>query len=328
GLTPKEVEIPDEVIEKTILEYTREAGLRKLEQVLATICRKIAHRKTMGKKAYPIITPEILQKLLGAPRYLDEETDKQPLPGLATGLAWTSVGGEVLQVETNIVKGKGKLILTGQLGDVMKESAQAAVSYLRSKAKELKLPLDFSEKSDIHIHVPAGAVPKDGPSAGITITSSLLSALTGEPVNQDFCMTGEITLRGRILPVGGIKEKILAGVTKNIHNVLIPKQNTKDLEEIPKELLSKINVYPIAHIDEALPLLFGKKYGKSHVSPVSLTSIYPEEHDEEIIEQKKPSRTTKKTTNTKVQASSRSSITKTAKIKSKTTKASTKTKKK
>ena len=328
GLTPKEVEIPDDVIEKTILEYTREAGLRKLEQVLATICRKIAHRKTMGKKAYPVITPEILQKLLGAPRYLDEETDKQPLPGLATGLAWTSVGGEVLQVETNIVKGKGKLILTGQLGDVMKESAQAAVSYLRSKSKELKLPADFSEKSDIHIHVPAGAVPKDGPSAGITITSSLLSALTGEPVNQDFCMTGEITLRGRILPVGGIKEKILAGVTKNIHNVLIPKQNTKDLEEIPKELLSKINVYPIAHIDEALPLLFGKKYGKSHLSPVSLASIYPEEHDEEVIEQKKSSRTTKKTVTTKAKTTSRSSTTKTAKAKSKTIKAPAKTKKK
>lgn len=274
GLKVKEINIPEEVIEKTILEYTREAGLRKLEQTIGTICRKLAHRKAMGKELYGTITIEILQQLLGAPRYLDEETDKQPLPGLATGLAWTSVGGEVLQVETNIVKGKGKLTLTGQLGDVMKESAQAAVSYIRSKTKELKIQPDFSEKTDIHIHVPAGAVPKDGPSAGITMASSLISALTGEPVNQDFCMTGEITLRGRILPVGGIKEKILAGVAKNIHNVLIPLQNTKDLEEIPKDLLRKIKVYPVSHIDEALPLLFGKRYGKVTVKPVSLKVLF------------------------------------------------------
>lgn len=304
GLKAKEVDIPDEVIEKTIIDYTREAGLRKLEQTIATICRKIAYRKTMGKEAYRTITPEILQKLLGAPRYLEEETDTQQLPGLATGLAWTSVGGEVLQVETNIVKGKGKLTLTGQLGDVMKESAQAAVSYLRSKIKELKLPSDFSEKFDIHIHVPAGAVPKDGPSAGITITSSLLSALTGDPVNQDFCMTGEITLRGRILPVGGIKEKILAGVAKHIHNVLIPKQNTKDLEEIPKDLLCKINIYPIAHIDEALPLLFGKKYGKSTVQPISVDAVYAN-RDENVVSSQAVS--TKKAATKKIKQITRTS---------------------
>ena len=285
GLQKKELVIPDDVMEYIILSYTREAGLRKLEQTIASICRKLAHKKALGQPLYTKLTRSVVEELLGAPRYLEEDTDHLPLPGLATGLAWTSVGGEVLQVETNIVKGKGKLLLTGQLGDVMKESAQAAMSYVRLRAKDLKINPDFADENDIHIHVPAGAVPKDGPSAGVTMTASLVSALSGIPTNTDFCMTGEITLRGRVLPVGGIKEKILAGVGKQIHNVIIPKQNVKDLEEIPYDLLTKIKVYPVEHIDEVLPLLFGKRFGKVTVKPVNPKDI----HKNKLAQQKEKS---------------------------------------
>ncbi|MGL4721706.1 MAG: endopeptidase La [Desulfovibrionaceae bacterium] len=258
GLKIKEVLISDTILEHIITQYTREAGLRNLERTIASICRKLAHKKASTKKTFSNINQKILHSLLGAPIFLEEDTDQQELPGLSTGLAWTSVGGEVLQVETTIMKGKGILLLTGQLGDVMKESAQAALSYIRSRAEQLGISPNFQEETDIHIHVPAGAVPKDGPSAGITLVTSIISALSGKPINKDFCMTGEITLRGRILPVGGIKEKILAGVAKKIKNVLIPFQNKKDLEDIPQDLLRKIHVFPVAHIDDALPLLFGE----------------------------------------------------------------------
>ncbi|UZP69212.1 endopeptidase La [Desulfovibrio mangrovi] len=256
GLTMDDAVIPDTVITKIIQEYTREAGLRNLEREIGSVCRKLARKKAEGKKGPFKVTLKTLPKLLGIPRYLDEEREKELLPGVAMGLAWTPFGGEILHIEVSTMKGKGKLTLTGQLGDVMKESAQAAMSYARAHAEQLGIDPDFLEKLDIHIHVPAGATPKDGPSAGVTLVSALISALSGKPVNSDLCMTGEITLRGRVMPVGGIKEKILAGVTRGLGHVIIPSQNVKDLEDVPAELLKKIEVHTAERIDDLIPLVF------------------------------------------------------------------------
>ena len=255
GLPVSDVGLADSVLEQVISGYTREAGLRNLERELGAVCRKLARRKAEGAKGPFRVNTAQLHKLLGAPRFLDEEKETELLPGVALGLAWTPYGGEVLTIEVSTMPGKGKLLLTGQLGDVMKESAQAAVSFARSRAEKLGIDPEFSEKLDIHVHVPAGATPKDGPSAGVTMVTALLSALTGRSVSSDVCMTGEITLRGRVLPVGGIKEKILAGVARGMKHVIIPKQNTKDLEDIPADLLRRIKVHPVAIIDELLPLV-------------------------------------------------------------------------
>lgn len=256
GLSEDEINIPDSVITKVISEYTREAGLRNLERELGSVCRKLARKKAEGQEGPFKVSSKTLPKLLGIARFLEEEKEKELLPGVAMGLAWTPYGGEILHIEVTTMKGKGKLTLTGQLGDVMKESAQAAMSYARSHAEKLKIDPDFSEKVDIHIHVPAGATPKDGPSAGVTMTIALISALSGTPVSNDLCMTGEITLRGRVMPVGGIKEKILAGVARGLNHVCIPKQNVKDLEDVPADLLKKITVHTAEQIDDLLPLAF------------------------------------------------------------------------
>lgn len=251
GLKKDVISFSDEALKIIIKNYTREAGLRNLEREIATICRKVARKVAEGSKQKRfMILPGNIHKYLGAPKYLDEEREKELSPGVALGLAWTPSGGEILHIEVLTMPGKGKLILTGQLGDVMKESAQAALSYARSRAKFLNISPDFAEKNDIHIHVPAGAVPKDGPSAGITLVMALLSALTNIPLSNEVAMTGEITLRGRILPVGGIKEKILAAVASGVKKVILPKQNLKDIEEIPKELTRKIKIIPVEHIDE------------------------------------------------------------------------------
>ncbi len=256
GLSEKDVSLSAQVLSKIIQEYTREAGLRNLEREIGALCRKIARKKAEGATGPFKVTPALVESLLGVPRYTEEEKEKRRIPGLALGLAWTPFGGEVLHIEATTMKGNGAFTLTGQLGDVMKESAQAAKSYARSRADQLGIDQDFSSKQDIHIHVPAGATPKDGPSAGITIATALISALTGKPIVPDLCMTGEITLRGRVLPVGGIKEKILAAVARKLKHVIIPKQNVKDLEDIPAELLEKITVHPVSHMDEVLPLAF------------------------------------------------------------------------
>ncbi|AAS95669.1 endopeptidase La [Nitratidesulfovibrio vulgaris] len=256
GLGENEITIGDAAIETLVRGYTREAGLRNLEREIGSVCRKLARRKAEGSKGPFRVTPALTQKLLGAPRFLEDEHEKELLPGVALGLAWTPYGGEVLNVEVSPLKGKGKLILTGQLGDVMKESAQAAVSYARSRAEELDIDPGFAEDRDLHIHVPAGATPKDGPSAGVTLVTALISALTGRPVRSDLCMTGEITLRGRVLPVGGIKEKILAGVARGLKHVVIPAQNAKDLEDVPADLLRRIEVHLASHIDDVLPVAF------------------------------------------------------------------------
>lgn len=261
GLKKDDACLTDAALDKIIAEYTREAGVRNLEREIGAVCRKLARRKAEGAKGPFRITPLELEKLLGAPRFPEEERESELDSGMALGLAWTAAGGEVLTVEASAVKGKGALLLTGQLGDVMKESAQAAMSYIRSRADVLGLDAAFAARNDIHIHVPAGATPKDGPSAGVTLTTALVSALTGRVVRADLCMTGEITLRGRVLPVGGIKEKILAAVARGLKHVIIPHQNVKDLEDVPKDLLKRIKVHPVRRYDEVLHLAFAQELG-------------------------------------------------------------------
>ena len=256
GLTPQDLEISDAIISRIIREYTREAGLRNLEREIGAVCRKIARRKAEGETGPFSVTPGLLHKLLGPPAYKDENKEEDLPAGVAVGLAWTPYGGEILHIEATTMSGTGKLTLTGKLGDVMKESAQAALSYARSRADKLGLDPSFSEKKDIHVHVPAGATPKDGPSAGVTLVTALVSTLTARPVRADLAMTGEITLRGRVLPVGGIKEKILAAVGEHRKHVIIPAGNKKDLDDIPAELRKRIKIHFIEHIDELWPLVW------------------------------------------------------------------------
>jgi ATP-dependent Lon protease len=240
GISTKYLEISNEATLRIIAEYTKEAGLRNLEREIASICRKVARKVAEGKDDLTRITRANVQSYLGAPKFLPETEQEQHEIGVGTGLAWTSTGGEILYIEASLSKGRGNLTLTGQLGEVMKESAQAAVSYARAHAKTLGIEADFYQKLDIHIHVPAGAIPKDGPSAGITMATALISALTSRRVSRDVAMTGEITLRGRVLPIGGLKEKSLAAVRAGIKTIIIPDRNEKDLDEIPKPLRRKL----------------------------------------------------------------------------------------
>ncbi len=255
GLTNKNVRLTDPVIREIIRNYTREAGLRNLEREIGSVCRKVARQVAEGKKGPFKITKHGLEKMLGIPRFQNEDRDKELPAGVAVGLAWTPYGGEILHVEVSLMPGKGKLILTGQMGDVMKESAQAALSYARSRALEFGFDQDLLDKRDIHIHVPAGATPKDGPSAGVTMVSALVSALSDKPLPNDVCMTGEITLRGRIMPVGGIKEKILAAVSSGIKTVIIPDSNKRDFGEVPAELRRNIQAKTVENIDQIWPIL-------------------------------------------------------------------------
>jgi ATP-dependent Lon protease len=257
GIKAKDLKLDDKTLQKIIANYTREAGLRNLEREIGKICRKAARRIAEGAKGPFTISDRTLEKYLGPPKHTPEmEQEVIDQPGLATGLAWTEVGGEILYIEVSILKGKGNLMLTGQLGDIMKESAQAALSYCRSKAKKLKLDENFFEEIDIHVHVPAGAIPKDGPSAGITMATALYSALAGKKVRQDVAMTGEITLRGRILPIGGLKEKALAALRAGIKKIIIPDQNQKDLVDIPENLRKQLQFIPVKNMDQAFPHIF------------------------------------------------------------------------
>ncbi|MBW2163980.1 MAG: endopeptidase La, partial [Deltaproteobacteria bacterium] len=242
-----------------ISEYTQEAGLRELERQIGAICRKTARRIAEGKKGVFKITGANIKHCLGIPKYETDLEQEESQVGVVTGLAWTPFGGEILRVEASIMKGSGKLTLTGLMGEVMKESAQAALSYARSRAEELGIDPDVFEEKDIHIHVPAGAIPKDGPSAGITLTTALVSALVHRPVNKDVVMTGEITLRGRILPIGGIKEKALAALRAGIYTVIIPEQNLMDLEEIPANIRRQLDFKPVRHMDEVLDIAIGPR---------------------------------------------------------------------
>lgn len=258
GLNASVMKISDKAIRYLITHYTREAGVRNLEREIANLCRKVAKYIAEGKKKKFYITPQKVSKFLGAPKYLPEEELKKEEIGVATGLAWTEAGGDVIYVEATIMKGKGNLILTGQLGDVMKESAQAALSYVKSKSKELKIDEKLFSTMDLHIHVPAGAIPKDGPSAGITMASAIASVFTGKPLRKDVAMTGEITLRGRVLPIGGLKEKVLAAKRMGIKTVIIPKRNKKDLEELPKYVKEGMKFILPESMDQVLRHIFSK----------------------------------------------------------------------
>ncbi|MCK5011649.1 MAG: endopeptidase La, partial [Deltaproteobacteria bacterium] len=253
GLTEKNITFTDNAILTIIRRYTKEAGVRNLEREIASICRKVAKKVVKeGSETYVKVSSKVIPKHLGVYKFRYGVMEKKDEVGLATGLAWTEVGGELLTVEATTMPGKGKLFTTGKLGDVMQESAQAALSYVRSRAEKLGLEKDFYQEIDLHIHVPEGAVPKDGPSAGIAITTSIVSALTGKPIRRDIAMTGEITLRGRVLPIGGLKEKILAAHRGNIAHVLVPQENEKDLKEIPRKILSALKITLVDHMDEVL----------------------------------------------------------------------------
>ena len=257
GISERHLKFDDETLRLVVTHYTREAGLRNLERELGAICRKVARKVAEGGRGPYTISPRTLEKYLGPPRYLPEaETEAIDQPGLATGLAWTETGGEILYIEVALLPGKGAITLTGQLGEVMKESAQAAVTYCRSRLDSLDLAKDFFDNTDIHVHVPAGAIPKDGPSAGVTIATALYSALSRKKVRQDVAMTGEITLRGRVLPIGGLKEKALAALRAGIKTVVIPEQNKKDLVDIPKELRQRIRFVAVKNMDQVLDVAF------------------------------------------------------------------------
>ena len=258
GISSDLLDISTDAVLRIIEQYTREAGLRNLEREMAAICRKVARKVADGRTARTRITQRNLQQFLGPARFLTETQDQNEI-GVATGLAWTSAGGEVLHVEASLSKGRGNLTLTGQLGDVMRESAQAAVSYARAQAKNLGLEENFYQKQDIHIHVPSGSIPKDGPSAGITMGTALISALTRRPVSRNVAMTGEITLRGRVLPVGGLKEKCLAAFRSGVETVTIPFQNQKDLEDIPRPLRNKLHFILARNMNDVLAAAFGDK---------------------------------------------------------------------
>jgi len=269
GLKPENITISDNAVLTVIRNYTREAGVRNLEREISSICRKVAKEVLKnGRETKIDISSGVVEKYLGIPKFRFGRTEEKDQIGVTTGLAWTDVGGELLQIETAIMPGKGNLVLTGKLGEVMQESAQAALSYVRSRARQLRLPDNFYEKLDIHIHIPEGAIPKDGPSAGITLATSIVSALIRKLVNRNLAMTGEITLRGRVLPIGGLKEKLLAAHRALITKVLIPAENEKDLEEIPKKVLKKIEIVLVEHMDDVLKQALILREGEELFAPV------------------------------------------------------------
>lgn len=258
GLKAKHIVFEEDALKEIIAKYTREAGLRNLEREIGNVCRKVARKIAEGHKRQIKVTPAAVATFLGAAKFLrDDEMDKNEV-GVVNGLAWTSVGGEVLHIEATTMAGKGGMTLTGQLGDVMKESVQAALAYIRSHGSEFHINPDWFQENEIHVHVPAGAVPKDGPSAGCAMATALISVLTKVPVKKDVAMTGEISLRGKVLPIGGLKEKILAAVRAGMKMVIIPEQNRKDLEDIPKAMQKKVKIVPVKEIDEVLKLALEK----------------------------------------------------------------------
>jgi len=254
GLETKEVTFPDQTVRRLIREYTYEAGVRNLEREIGRMCRKVARQKAEGKPQISRLTPATVERFLGPPQFFVTEAERQDEVGVATALAWTESGGDIMPVEILILDGKGSLQITGQIGEVMQESAQAALSYLKSRAAQLQIDPSIFEKVDIHIHIPEGAIPKDGPSAGITIAAALISAFTERPVYRHVGMTGEITLRGRVLPVGGVREKILAAHRAGLKVVLLPHLNLKDLVDVPKKVTTDLKIVPLHHMDEVLEM--------------------------------------------------------------------------
>jgi ATP-dependent Lon protease len=261
GITAEVIQFNDAALEQIIMQYTKEAGVRNLEREIAHVMRKVARKVVEGDVACHLITPEILGTYLGVPKYLPETNVAADEVGVATGLAWTAFGGDTLRIEVVLVKGKGKLTLTGHLGEVMKESAHAALSYIRSREKLLQIDSSLFTKNDIHIHVPSGAIPKDGPSAGITIASALASVLTNTPIRHLLAMTGEITLSGHVLPIGGLKEKVVAAKRAGMKTLIIPKQNEKDLSEVPAHLKNDLQFVFVDRMDQVLKTIFQKEVG-------------------------------------------------------------------
>jgi ATP-dependent Lon protease len=283
GLTKANVTFLDEAFQTIIQRYTREAGVRNLEREISSICRKIARKVVVeGKSFSEEISASKVTEYLGVPRFrptLAEETNEI---GVATGLAWTEVGGEILVTEATLMPGKGHLTLTGKLGDVMQESAQAAMSYVRSKSDEFGIPKDFSRKTDVHVHVPEGAIPKDGPSAGITLATALVSAVSRVPARKDVAMTGEITLRGKVLPIGGVKEKVLAAHRAGLKNIILPKDNEKDLADIPKNVLDTLDIYMVETMDEVLKVALTAPLPVIAAAAPAETEVQPNISDDTI----------------------------------------------
>lgn len=254
GLKGKKIDISEGALSQMIEEYTSEAGLRNLEREIGSICRKIARKIAEGKNVSPTVNRKSLQAYLGVPKFIKEMDQEESQIGLATGLAWTQVGGEVLYVEATLMGGKGELIITGQIGEVMQESARAAMSYVRMNMEAYGAKGNVFDNQDVHIHVPAGAIPKDGPSAGIAMATALLSVVTGQPINKEVAMTGEITLRGRILPIGGLKEKAMGALRAGIRTIIVPEKNKKDISEIPANVKRKLNFISVSDMDQVLPV--------------------------------------------------------------------------
>jgi ATP-dependent Lon protease len=256
GLTDQQARFTEKGLRTIIRNHTREAGVRNLEREIANVCRKLAKSVAQGKTVSAAISPATLHRYLGAIRFRHGMAEREDEVAVATGLFWTEVGGDIFSIEVTLMKGRGSLILTGRLGEVMQESAKAAFSYTRSKAKELGIDEDFYRRYDVHIHVPAAAIPKDGPSAGVTLTTALISALARRPVRRDVAMTGEITLRGKVLPVGGVKEKVLAAHRAGMSTVVLPKDNEKDLEEIPAQVKRELKFVFVENMGEVLAAAF------------------------------------------------------------------------
>jgi ATP-dependent Lon protease len=252
GLDDQQVRISEGAIKKIIQEYTREAGVRNLERELASVCRKAAKQVVQGHQGTINVTTQNLHSYLGAPRFRHNLAEQHDQVGVATGLVWTEVGGDTTAIEVTVLPGKGNLILTGKLGEVMRESAQAAYSYVRSRADSLGIDPEFHQSKDIHVHVPEGAIPKDGPSAGITMATALASALSGRRVRREVAMTGEVTLRGRVLPIGGLKEKVLGAHRAGITTIVLPAENRRDLDELPRNVRRQLKFVPVDHMDEVL----------------------------------------------------------------------------
>ncbi|SIO59296.1 ATP-dependent Lon protease [Singulisphaera sp. GP187] len=295
GLTAGDVVFSDEAVGKIIADYTREAGLRNLEREIASICRKVARKRADGKRGLTKVAPAQVPEALGPPRYFREVADRTGTPGVATGLAWTPTGGEILFIEATAMPGKGGLTLTGLLGESMRESAQAAMSYMRSHAKLLEIEASWFTKNDVHIHVPAGAVPKDGPSAGVAISAALMSLVRKKAIHQNLAMTGEVTLTGRVLPVGGVREKILAARRAGILAVLIPRHNEKDLIELPAEVKADMTFHSVDTLDDVVPKLFPSERGskKTTSSPgksASTSRTIATPHDRKAGAVDKPTR--------------------------------------
>jgi ATP-dependent Lon protease len=278
GLRTRQLQFTDDALHEIIRKYTRESGVRNLEREIANVCRKTAKKIVTAEAKTNTITPEEVEKLLGRPKFRMQGISESNQVGLTTGLAWTEVGGEVLQTEATLMEGKGQLTLTGKLGEVMQESARAALSFVRTRAAEFGIGREFHRKMDMHIHIPEGAIPKDGPSAGITMATTIVSALTKIPVRKDVAMTGEITLRGKVLPIGGVKEKLLAAHRAGIKNVILPKENEKDLQDLPADILEALEVKFVETMDEVLQIALERMPVPRPVSQIDMEGTRPNEN--------------------------------------------------